>query len=81
MESLTEWLSVTGGLCWLVCFWWMQRISARQDALLCELRDQTQRIEALSKEEHKLIKEVHPAVNEIRDEVGQVVDSVKTVAS
>ena len=81
MDSITAWLSIAGGFCWIVCFWWMRRISARQDALLCELRDQAQRIEALSKEEHKLIKEVHPAVNEIRDEVGQVVDSVKTVAS
>jgi hypothetical protein len=39
---------ITGGLTWLgtaawvVCFWWMHRISARQDALLIELRELAQ---------------------------------------
>jgi len=81
MDLLTFWFTMAGGVCWAICFWWMHRISARQDALLCELRDQAKRIEALSKEEHKLIKEVHPAVTEIREGMGQVVDSVKTASS
>jgi len=81
MDSLTFWFTLASGLCWAPCFWWMHRISTRQDALLCELRDQGKRIESLSREEHKLIKEVHPAVTEIRDEMGQVMDSVKTATS
>ena len=31
---ITFWMTVAGTLCWGVCFVWMHRISARQDALL-----------------------------------------------
>ncbi len=59
-------MTVTGTLCWAVCFWWMYRISAKQNFLLAQLRDQNQRIEKMSKVEHDLIKEVHPQVGEIK---------------
>ena len=55
----------------------MHRISKRQDALLLELRDQTRRIEELSKEEHDLIREVHPQVGEIKDAVQEVAAHTK----
>lgn len=38
--------------CWAVCFVWMHRISSRQNALLDELRQQGNRIERVSNEEH-----------------------------
>src|SRR5438034_1215035 len=38
-------LTWIGLICWCVCFWWMHRISARQDALLKELHEITTRIE------------------------------------
>jgi hypothetical protein len=60
-----------------VCFWWMWRISSRQDALLRELREQGQRIEKLSRIEHDLIKEVHPAVQDIKNDVSDVAAAVK----
>jgi hypothetical protein len=69
---VTFWLSLAGLLCWPVCFWWMHRISRRQDALLCELREQGDRIESLSREGHELIKDVHPAVDEIRQGMNDV---------
>lgn len=71
LESVSYLLAWVGTACWGVCFWWMHRISQRQDALLTELREQGERIEQLSKEEHELIKEVHPAVHEIREAVNE----------
>ena len=72
----TGWLAIVGTACWAVCFWWMHRISSRQDALLRELREQGQRIEALSQTEHDLIQEVHPAVDKIKEDVEQVAAAV-----
>ena len=62
--------------CWCVCFWWMHRISSRQDALLEELHDMTKRIEKLSQAEHDLIRDVHPKVGEIKEHVENVRDAV-----
>ena len=67
------WLGIA---CWLVCFWWMHRISSRQDAMLKELHEVTQRIEQLSQAEHDLIQEVHPKVSEIKEHVENVVEAV-----
>jgi hypothetical protein len=76
-EVITFWLTVISAACWIVCFWWMHSISSRQDALLAELREQTCRIEGLSKAEHELISEVHPQVGEIKETVEEVATSVK----
>jgi hypothetical protein len=65
-------LGCIGTLCWIVCFWWMHRISSRQDGMLKELREMTARIEKLSQTEHDLISEVHPQVNEIKEHVQDV---------
>jgi predicted nucleic acid-binding Zn-ribbon protein len=62
--------------CWVVCFWWMHRISSRQDAMLKELRDVTKRIEKLSEAEHDLIRDVHPQVSEIKEHVETVKEAV-----
>jgi hypothetical protein len=65
--SLSFWMTLAGTVCWGVCFWWMRRLSVKQNFLLDQLRDQGRRIEKLSKIEHDLIKEVHPQVNEIKE--------------
>ena len=70
-------LSCIGMLCWIVCFWWMHRISSRQDATLEELHEMTARIEKLSQLEHDLISDVHPQVSEIKEKV----ETVKEVVS
>jgi len=62
--------------CWCVCFWWMHRISSRQDAMLEELHEMTRRIEKLSQVEHDLISEVHPQVGEIKEHVQNVREAV-----
>ena len=62
-------LSCIGTLCWIVCFWWMHRISSRQNATLEELHEMTARIEKLSRAEHDLISDVHPQVSEIKEKV------------
>lgn len=67
------WLGIVGTACWPICFWWMHRISVRQDALLSELGEQARRIEKLSKAEHEMIKDVHPEVHEIKKDVRRVV--------
>ena len=69
-------LTWIGLICWCVCFWWMHRISARQDALLKELHDITKRIEGLSKAEHDMIRDVHPKVREIKEHVENVAEAV-----
>jgi hypothetical protein len=65
-----------GTACWGVCFWWMHRISSRQDSLMQELHDMTKRIERLSKAEHDLIKQVHPVVGDIKESVDEVAEAV-----
>ena len=74
-------LTWIGLCCWLVCFWWMHRISSRQDAMLKELHGMTARIEQLSKVEHDLIRDVHPKVQEIQEDVKDVADAVSTKGS
>ena len=71
-------LTWIGMICWCVCFWWMHRISARQDALLKELHDITTRIEGLSKAEHDMIRDVHPKVHEIKEHVENVAEAVSS---
>jgi hypothetical protein len=69
-------LAWIGTACWGVCFWWMRRLSSRQEMMLKELHDVTRRIEKLSKAEHDLIQEVHPKVDEIKESVKDVSDAV-----
>ena len=74
-------LTCIGTLCWIVCFWWMHRISCRQNATLEELHAMTARIERLSRAGHDLISDVHPQVSEIKEQVEnvrEVVSSEKT---
>jgi hypothetical protein len=77
LNGLNFCFSLVGLLCWIWCFWWMYRISADQNRLLQELKDQGQRIERFSKIEHDLIKQVHPQVNEIKDGMDEVIAAVK----
>jgi predicted transcriptional regulator len=74
-------LSWVGTLCWGVCFWWMHRLSSRQEAMLQELKDVTKRIEQLSEAEHDLIKQVHPQVSEIKEQVDTVAEHVSGQSS
>ncbi len=76
-NDLAFWMTLIGTVCWGACFWWMHRISTRQNSLLDQLREQGRRIEKLSKLEHDLIKEVHPQVGEIKDGLDAMVAAVK----
>jgi hypothetical protein len=69
-------LAWIGTVCWGICFWWMHRLSSRQEEMLKELHDVTKRIEKLSKAEHDMIREVHPNVEEIKESVKDVSDKV-----
>ena len=71
-------LAWLGTACWVVCFWWMHRLSSRQEVMLKELHDVTKRIEKLSKAEHDLIREVHPNVEEIKESVKDVSNKVSS---
>ena len=68
-------LEIAGMFCWVGCFIWMYRISARQEELLKNLQEQARKITELSKAEHELIKEVHPAVGRIQEAVAEIADS------
>jgi uncharacterized protein YdeI (YjbR/CyaY-like superfamily) len=76
-NGLAFWMTLAGTVCWGVCFWWMRRLSSKQNALLAQLREQGKRIEKLSKIEHDLIKEVHPQVNEIKEGLEEMIAVVK----
>jgi hypothetical protein len=55
-------LTWVGTGAWVVCFWWMHRISSRQEALLTELRE-------LARIQHDILRQVHPDVGEIKEHV------------
>jgi hypothetical protein len=74
---LAFWMTLAVTVCWVVCFWWMYRISAKQNYLLEKLGEQGKRIEKLSKIEHDLIKEVHPQVNEIKEGIDEIIATAK----
>ena len=76
-NGLSFWMTSVGTVCWGVCFWWMRRLSVKQNALLDQLREQGRRIEKLSRIEHDLIKEVHPQVNEIKEGMNEMIAVVK----
>jgi hypothetical protein len=75
--SLSFWMTLAGSVCWGFCFWWMYRLSKKQNSLLDQLGDQGKRIEKLSRIEHDLIKEVHPQVNEIKEGMEEMIAVVK----
>jgi len=76
IQSMALILGWIGTACWIVCFWWMHRLSGRQETMLRELSEVAKRIEKLSKAEHDLIREVHPKVEEIKESVKDVSDAV-----
>ena len=78
VQTIALILAWVGTACWGVCFWWMHRLSSRQETMLRELHDVTKRIEKLSKAEHDLISEVHPKVEEIKESVKDVSDAVSS---
>ena len=75
-ETVGMLLAWIGTACWAVCFWWMHRLSTRQETMLKELNEVATRIEKLSKAEHDLIRDVHPKVEEIKESVKDVSDAV-----
>jgi len=75
-DDILFWLTVISAACWIICFWWMHRISSRQDSLLAKMQQQANRIEEFSKTEHDLIREVHPQVGQIKDAVEEVASKV-----
>jgi Spy/CpxP family protein refolding chaperone len=77
INKISFWLTVVGTICWGICFWWMHRLSVKQNRLLDRLTEQAKRIEKLSKIEHDLIKEVHPQVSEIKETMVEVIAAVK----
>ena len=76
-DAVVFWMTLVGLLCWGICFWWMRRISLKQNDLLRQLHEQGKRIEKFSKAEHDLIKEVHPQVGEIKDSMNEMIATVK----
>jgi hypothetical protein len=71
-----DWITSFNFGCWGACFWWMHRISVRQNAVLSELTTQARRIEEISRQEHALLTEVHPNVEQIKKGVDEVSEKV-----
>ena len=70
-------LGWVGTACWAVCFWWMHRISQRQNIVLEALQEQAHSIEELSREEREILKELHPTVQKIDENVDKVKESTE----
>ena len=77
-RSFFNFLGVLDLVCWGVCFWWMHRISQRQNAMLAELQQQAQTTEELSKEGAEILKELHPTVQKIDETIDQVKESTQS---
>jgi hypothetical protein len=77
-RSFLNFVSMVDVVCWGICFWWMHRISERQNAMLEELQQQARSIEELSKEEREILKELHPTVQKIDETVDQVKESTQS---
>lgn len=77
VRNLVNFVSFLDIGCWGVCFWWMRRISQRQDAMLMELHQQAHSIEELSRKEHEILKELHPTVQKIEKNVDKVKESTR----
>ncbi len=75
--TFLQWLTILDSGCWLLCFWWMHRISSRQEAMLQELREQAERIEEMSKVEHDMVKEMHPKVESMEGDISKVAEAIK----
>jgi hypothetical protein len=75
MAVILGWI---GTACWMVCFWWMHRLSSGQETMLRDLNEIAKRIEKLSKAEHDLIRKVYPKVEEIKESVEDVSDKVSS---
>lgn len=71
MGSLFNVIAVGELFCWGICFWWMHRISSRQDAVLKQLQQQGRRIERISREEHRILQDLHPKVQSIEKNIGE----------
>jgi hypothetical protein len=78
-SRFVELISLADLACWSVCFWWMHRISSRQNSVLEQLTSQGHRIEALSRQEHALLAQVHPNVEAIQKGVDEVTEKVARV--
>jgi hypothetical protein len=76
IQTIALILAWVGTGCWVACFWWMHRLSSRQETMLKELHAVTKRIEQLSKDEHDLLREVHPNVEKIKESVKDVAVAV-----
>ena len=76
VQTIALTLAWVGTGCWVICFWWMHRLSARQETMLQELHEVTKRIETLSKAEHDMLQEVHPTVERIKESVKDVAVAV-----
>jgi hypothetical protein len=75
--TLVNFVALIDVACWAVCFWWMHRISQRQNIMLEELQEQAHSIEELSREEHEILKELHPTVQKIEEGVDEVKESTQ----
>jgi len=59
-HTLANFVTLLDIACWAVCFWWMHRISQRQNIMLEELQEQARSIEELSREEREILKDCIP---------------------
>jgi hypothetical protein len=76
VQAIALVLAWVGTGCWVVCFWWMHRLSSRQETMLQELHAVAKRIEKLSEAEHDMLREVHPSVEKIKESVKDVAVAV-----
>jgi len=76
-RSFYDFITLVDIVCWGICFWWMHRISSRQDATLKQLQKQARRIEDISEAEHEILSDLHPSVQKIEKGVDEVSEKIE----
>lgn len=72
-QAMVNWLELFNAACWPVCFWWMHRISSKQNAMLADLHAQQQKVREISDEGREIIKELEPKVKKVAERIEQAV--------
>jgi hypothetical protein len=72
-QELVNWLELFSAACWPVCFWWMHRISKKQNAMLADLDAQQKKVREISDEGREIIKEIEPKVKKVAERIDDAV--------
>jgi hypothetical protein len=72
-QDAVNWMNLLNAACWPVCFWWMHRISSKQNGMLADLHAQQKKVREISDEGREIIKEIEPKVQKVAAKIDEAV--------